>query len=120
MTQQGVWREVSKREQCPVCEKQNWCSITGPDGALEAAVCMRVEFSNARPNGGWLHRLRDSTGWQPPRSSEKPKLFGAAREAIAALTRMHSVHSRAWKYFDAAGEPVGVVVRWDKGDEKNN
>jgi hypothetical protein len=55
------WREVSRAENCPICEKPDWCSVVGPEGAIEAAVCMRVESTNARPNGGWLHRLRESS-----------------------------------------------------------
>ena len=119
MTQQGEWREVSKSENCPACGKLDWCSITGPVGAVEAAVCMRIESDNARKNGGWLHRIRESVNHQRPVNSESPKPFPTAHEAVAALERKHGRNSQVWKYFNAAGEPEGVVIRWDRGGEKD-
>lgn len=113
---QGEWREVSKREVCPVCGKPDWCSVVGPEGAIEAAVCMREESANARANGGWFHRLRESSDWQPPaqRDGKQPRTFATAAEAMAALEKSLGPKSRVWKYFNAAGEPVGVVARWDR------
>jgi hypothetical protein len=113
------WREVSKGEPCPVCGKPGWCSIIGPEGAIEAAVCMRIESANARPNGGWFHRLRESSEWQSPRvTSDKPRVFNTAHEAIQALEKQHGPRSKFWSYCNAAGDPVGVVVRWDRNGEK--
>lgn len=116
------WREVSKGEVCPICEKPDWCSVVGPEGAIEACVCMRIESTNTRPNGGWLHKLRESSDWQPTTpvsrgNSDKPRTFATAHEAIAALEKQHGTRSKIWKYF-AAGEPVGVVIRWDRDGEK--
>ncbi len=112
------WREVSKGEPCPVCEKPDWCSIVGPEGMVEAAVCMRIESANSRPNGGWFHRIRESNDWRPAVNTEhKPRTFATAHDAIASLEKQHGPRSRIWKYF-AAGEPVGVVVRWDHNGEK--
>lgn len=113
------WREVSKAELCPVCEKPDWCSIIGPEGEIEAAVCMRIESDNCRPNGGWLHRLRESTRCAPVTFGDKPRrVFGTASEAVEALEKHLGTRSRIWKYSSAAGDPVGVVGRWDKQDEK--
>ncbi len=42
--------------------------------------------------------------------------YPAAREAVAELERRHGPSSILWTYNDAAGEPVGVVVRWDRGN----
>ncbi len=115
MSASGDWREVSKREPCPVCNKPDWCSVVGPEGAVEACVCMREESGNARPNGGWFHRIRESGDWQPPaHRGDKPRTFGTAAEAIAAMEKQLGPRSRVWKYFNAAGEPVGVVARWDR------
>lgn len=119
MTQQSEWREASKRENCPVCEKPDWCSITGPDGSADAAVCMRIESDNPRRNGGWLHRIRESANPVPPSQSGAAKLFATAHDAVAALERKLGRHSHVWKYFNAAGEPVGVVVRWNREGEKD-
>ncbi len=110
----GEWREVSKREHCPVCDKPNWCSVVGPEGAIEAAVCMREESANARPNGGWFHRIRESSNWSPPPAAANARTFSTAAEAIAALEKKLGPRSRVWKYFAADGEPVGVVIRWDR------
>ena len=44
--------------------------------------------------------------------------YGSAREAVADLERKHGRRSAAWTYTDAAGEPVGLVIRWDRPDGK--
>ncbi len=46
--------------------------------------------------------------------------FATAREAVAELERRHGFRSALWTYRDAAGEPVGVVVRWDRADSKKD
>src|SRR5262245_51677137 len=42
------------------------------------------------------------------------KAFPTAKDAVAELERQHGKRSALWTYHDAQGEPVGVVVRWDK------
>lgn len=44
------------------------------------------------------------------------KTFATARDAVAELERRHGARSALWTYHDAAGEPVGVVVRWNLSD----
>lgn len=126
------WREASRSEPCPVCEKPDWCSLTGPEGAIEAVVCMREESDNRRGNGGWLHRLCDGTWHTTPmmpqrqyarRTAPKPsesagKAYPSARDAVAELERRFGERSLLWAYHDAQGGPVGVVVRWDLPDGK--
>ena len=125
------WREVSKGEPCPICEKPDWCLITGPEGSIEAAVCMRVESSNQRDNGGYLHRLRENDNarnWSPsPRSSsparkEKPKgkSYATASEAVKSLECYLGKRTKDWTYHDADGEPIGMVLRWDQPDGKKD
>lgn len=41
------------------------------------------------------------------------KTFLTARDAVAELERRHGPRSTAWRYHNAAGDPVGLVVRWD-------
>jgi len=55
------------------------------------------------------------------RSKPKPsgRMFSTAKEAVAELERQHGKRSALWTYHDAHGEPVGVVVRWDKPDGKD-
>jgi hypothetical protein len=115
------WREASRAEPCPICEKPDWCSLAGPEGAIEAAVCMRIESDNQRANGGWFHRLceSDNSTWQQPKLSTgngkpKGKSFSTSADAITALEKQHGKHSASWTYTD--GKPVGVIVRWDRPD----
>lgn len=41
------------------------------------------------------------------------KTFPMARDAVAALEKRHGPRSATWTYHNAAGDPVGLVVRWD-------
>ena len=54
----GDWNAVTRREHCPICDRTDWCGVA-TDGS--AAICMRVESGRPTRNGGWLHRLREST-----------------------------------------------------------
>lgn len=45
--------------------------------------------------------------------------FSTAREAVAALERGLGKRSAEWVYHDAADEPVGLVVRWNKPEGKD-
>jgi putative DNA primase/helicase len=42
------------------------------------------------------------------------RTFATAEDAVAELERRHGKRSALWTYHDAAGDPVGLVVRWDK------
>ena len=62
----------------------------------------------------------------PPRmgtTTAKPKLngktFATANEAVLELERRHGKRSALWTYHDNQGEPVGLVVRWDKASGKD-
>ncbi len=41
------------------------------------------------------------------------------KAAIEALERQHGKRSRSWTYHDVHGEPIGVIVRWDKASGKD-
>lgn len=41
------------------------------------------------------------------------RTFPTAPDAVAALERWYGPRSNTWSYPNAAGEPVGLVVRWD-------
>jgi hypothetical protein len=45
--------------------------------------------------------------------------YPTAREAIAALEARHGPRAALWMYKSAAGEPVGVVVRWNTAEGKD-
>ena len=71
-----------------------------------------------------------STSTQPSQTREKgqyrrqpgskPALtYETAKAAIEALERKHGKRSAQWTYHNANGDPVGVIVRWDKAGEKD-
>lgn len=41
------------------------------------------------------------------------RTFPTARDAVDELERRHGQRSATWTYHNAAGEPVGLVVRWN-------
>ncbi|MEO1511903.1 MAG: DUF3987 domain-containing protein, partial [Planctomycetota bacterium] len=45
--------------------------------------------------------------------------FPTADAAIAELERRHGPAVHTWTYANAAGEPLGVILRWDTPDGKN-
>jgi hypothetical protein len=47
-----------------------------------------------------------------------PRVYPTAADAVAALARRLGRPSATWTYTDAAGEPVGLAVRWDTPDGK--
>lgn len=136
------WREVSKRERCPICEHDGWCAVTGPEGNPDAAYCMRT--ASDRPKGdGWIHRLKDhgleaaprrkspsskaqSTAKAPPKDNpsdngDEPKdatVYLTAEAAVASYARQLGKPDRQWRYRDAEGETVLVVARWDATGER--
>ncbi|MCK4342443.1 MAG: DUF3987 domain-containing protein [Phycisphaerae bacterium] len=71
-------------------------------------------------------RVSPSPKPAPPRDSSRngdahaPKVFKAAAEAVAELERRHGPRSAQWVYQDADGNPIGMVVRWNRpGDQKD-
>ena len=64
----------------------------------------------------------NSHGAAPPRSSRVSpdnRHWPTAEAALESLERRYGVSSRRWTYHDAAGEPVGKVLRWDRQDGKD-
>jgi len=49
----------------------------------------------------------------------KPASHETAKAAIEALERKYGKRSALWTYHDANGDPVGVIVRWDKAGGKD-
>jgi hypothetical protein len=52
----------------------------------------------------------------PPRAERPPgegQTFATAHDALAVLDRQLGRHSCHWTYTDRAGQPVGLVARWD-------
>jgi hypothetical protein len=63
------------------------------------------------------------TSLRTPGVSTKPtangQTFATAKDAVAALERKHGPRSALWAYHDSSGEPVGVVVRWNRPTGKD-
>jgi hypothetical protein len=53
-----------------------------------------------------------------PRQHHPATPYATAEAAVAALEQRHGMCSALWTYDDAAGEPVGVIGRWDLTNEK--
>ena len=53
---------------------------------------------------------------KPPKNTTS---YATAREAVAALERWHGKRSALWTYHGASGEPVGLIVRWDRPQGKD-
>ncbi|MDY3561967.1 DUF3987 domain-containing protein [Gemmata sp. JC673] len=51
--------------------------------------------------------------------TSKGRAFPHARDAVAELERQHGKRSALWTYTTTHGEPVGVVIRWDRDNKKN-
>ena len=76
----GEWRNVSKRDPCPICQKPDWCGVSA-DGVV--CHCMRVPSANVCPSGGWFHFLverprRPAMPRRTPKPPVRPRLFDAA------------------------------------------
>ena len=51
------WHNVSKKEPCPVCHHDSWCTVSD-DGGM--CVCRRVESDRPAKSGiGWIHSLHE-------------------------------------------------------------
>ena len=119
-----AWREVSKREPCPVCGKPDWCGC-GSDGA---ARCMRggetppgYRFVRDDPDGGRVFirtEAAPSTNGRGVKATKSKTVYATVDDAIAAASRVAGCPepSHRWTYTNAAGEQVGVVLRFNKAD----
>ncbi len=52
------------------------------------------------------------------KGGNEPPVFAGAAEALAAVESRWGGPSATWTYENAAGEPVGVIARWDRPDGK--
>lgn len=77
-------RHVTATAPCPVCDKPDWCSVSGNG---EVVICMRVSDGAHGPskNGGWTHLKVD-----PNRPSHS---YVAPLKIVAPTARRHHVYS---------------------------
>jgi putative DNA primase/helicase len=77
--------------------------------AIVAALGLTMSDLFAGANG----KPPPTTG---PATGSKGTTYMTAQAAVAALEKRHGRPSAIWTYHDATGQPVGVVVRWDRAD----
>ncbi len=76
-------RHVTAKDPCPVCDKPDWCSVSGNG---EVVICMRQADGAHKPtkNGGWLHLKADPAA----RGRYIPPL-----RIVAPAARRHAVYT---------------------------
>jgi hypothetical protein len=81
--------------------------------AVMAAV--GLEMRDLMPMAGRL-----TPGHISKKNAAKPHgvAFPTAKAAVAKLVKQHGKYTGRWTYQDAAGEPVGVVLRWNLAEGK--
>ena len=84
------WSRVRRSHPCPICERPDWCLITG-DGS--AAICQRVESNKpvGTKGAGWLHKLSDEPLSYGPAS--QPKLERVNRPDFSELPQATTTNS---------------------------
>ena len=122
--------------QCPAHEDRNpSLSITEGDdgralvnchaGCTVEAVCKAVGLTPADLFASSTStQISQSLGKRQYRrrgnDKSAKKTYPTANAAVAELERQHGKRSALWTYYYAAdGNPVGVIVRWDKADGKD-
>ena len=70
--------------------------------------------THARNRARGLNCVAVATVGKPDRT------FATAREAVADVERRHGPRSKTWTYTNAAGDPVGLVIRWDVPADPND
>lgn len=72
----GKWIRVTRKNPCPICERDDWCAIAAEGNAVR---CARVE--SGKPSRGkdgamaWIHLLTNPLPEAPPpRDRPKPKI----------------------------------------------
>jgi len=83
-------------------------------GCTVDAICaaMGLRVADLMPTDDRLPTKPTKVNGKPPTT------YQTAEAAIEALERQHGKRSVHWTYRDANGDPVGVIVRWDKADGK--
>lgn len=140
------WIHVKKSFLCPVCGKDDWCSVC-PE--LQLVHCMRIGSDRPSKNvmGGWIHPL-DSKVKRPvhvaPAAPEptidaagileswsyntNPSLLdsfalelGVTSESLIRLgcCRSDSHHAWAFPMRDGSSQIIGIRLRYDSGDKRS-
>lgn len=115
---------------CPAHDDRNpsLSVATGRDGrallcchagceAVDVLAAIGLGLNDLFAEGG-RHSGLDCGRTRSPRAGKMPTTgapsFATACEAVANLERSRGRRSAVWTYHDVAGEPCGLVVRWDR------
>ena len=79
MRDENGWRPVNKERPCPICNKADWCSISG-DG--NTVWCGRTPSDRPGKNGGWLHRMGEHKVLHVPHPDRRPRPTASSAEPV--------------------------------------
>jgi hypothetical protein len=107
------------------------CTVDAVCGAIGLGIPDLFPDDPSRRNGHGpkTRRRGDETTRKSARGAScvavasvaKPeRTFATAREAVADLEGRYGPRSKTWAYHDAAGDPVGLVIRWDVPADPND
>jgi hypothetical protein len=91
--------------------------------AIVSAMGLRLAdlmpADNGKPCSPRRAKSKAKTKTGDGRTKNASTVYDTAENAIAQLDRKHGPHSAVWTYYDAAGESVGMIVRWDTAGDKD-
>ena len=96
------------------CTFESICDALG----LRIADLMTDDPSTVSTSTQSRH-AREKRQYRRQQNGKRTTVYQTAKAAIAALERKHGQRSALWTYHDVQGDPVGVIVRWDKAGEKD-
>lgn len=80
------WNRVSKTNKCPVCGKEDWCSVSFDRSAV---ICPRIEEGSKKyiEGSGYLHILKETDDWKKELGKAEKKQLPEHNEVLAIMAR---------------------------------
>jgi hypothetical protein len=95
------------------CETEAVCEAIGLRLADLMPPTDRRGMNNVNVNGS-----RQKPKKQSKPLTDKGQLFASADDAVKELERSRGTRTAMWTYHNAAGEPVGIILRWTLPESK--
>ena len=91
-------------------------------GCTAEAICdaLGLRVSDLMPDDGSGGNAVAQRPRKAPKATSGKTTYPTAKAAIEALERHNGKRSALWVYHDANGDPVAVVIRWDKPNGKKD
>lgn len=67
--EKATWGRVTKKDRCPICNSDNWCTLASNGHAC----CMRIQSNVPMKNGGWLHKAGNNISFPPLQKINVPE-----------------------------------------------